>query len=104
MIDPLAVDRQTIQAEVSRILDDMTRDWDFQYSGAIGGDTCLVADLGFQSIDFVMVIVSLEETFHRKNLPFESLLVKNGIFVGDVTVDQITEMLTKCLQRAEGGA
>lgn len=93
----MTFDAERIRDEVTGILGDMTRDWDFEYSEGICDKTRLVADLGCESIDFVMLIVSIEAAFHRKNLPFEDLLMKNGKFVGDVTVDQIVAMLEKCL-------
>jgi len=98
MSHPSSYDENAIRGQVVEVLEDMTRDWDRQYSEAICGQTRLVADLGCESIDFVMLIVSIEGVFQQKNLPFEALLTKNGRFVGDVTVDQITQMLVNALQ------
>jgi acyl carrier protein len=89
-------DENGIRAEVVRILEDM-RDWDFDFSGGIRGDTRLVADLRCDSYDFVMLIIDIEERFHRKNLPFEGLWTVNGQFTGDVSVDQIVGMLMQNL-------
>jgi acyl carrier protein len=90
-------DENTIRAEVLRILEDITNDLDFDFSGGICDHTRLVADLGWQSVDFAMLIISIEEAFKRKNLPFEPLWTVNGKFIGDVTVGQIVGMLVENL-------
>jgi acyl carrier protein len=100
MTQPVLIDKSEIRARVIHILEDITKDWDFDYAGPINEATRLIGDLGCESIDFVMLIVSIEGAFERKNLPFEGLLMKDGRFVGDVTVDQIVTML----QRELGGA
>ncbi len=67
--------RDTIQKEFVSILEDMTSDWDVDCDGGITLETRLIADLAFESIDVVQLIVAIEERFQRRDLPFEKLLM-----------------------------
>ncbi len=91
------LDKRSIEGEIIRILADMTRDWEVQFSGQISSQTYLVRDLGCESIDIVMLIVSIEQNFGRKGLPFEELLTVDGHYVNDFTVGDIVNFLTRVL-------
>jgi len=82
-----------ILGEVVRILEDITRDWDLEFEGGIGPQTHLIADLAFESIDVVQLVVALEERFGRRDLPFQEVLMAEGRYVDDLTVAQLTEFL-----------
>jgi len=82
-----------IAGSVLEILDDMTSDWDLDFSGGIGMDSLLIADLAFESIDVVQLVVALEERFDRRDLPFETLLMTDGRYVDDLAVHQIVDFL-----------
>jgi len=87
------VDSKTLLDDVTRILEDMTSDWDLDFSGGIGPETSLIADLAFESIDVVQLVVAIEERFARRDLPFEKLLMSDGRYVDDVRVSQIVSFL-----------
>jgi acyl carrier protein len=79
-----------------RILTDMTQDW--ETSGEpIGPQTKLIEDLGFESIDVVHLVVAIEEAVQRRDLRFEELLMSDGSYVEELTVDQIVDFLSKQL-------
>jgi acyl carrier protein len=84
---------ETILKDLIEILSDMTRDWDTDFSGGITGDTRLVADLGLESIDVVMLIGEIHRHYNRRNLPFERVLLKDGRYVDDVRVSALAEFL-----------
>jgi acyl carrier protein len=86
-------DRETTVDGVLRILGDMTKDWDTALNGPIGETTSLMTDLGFESIDMVMLIVAIEERFGRKGMPFESLFMIDGRYVEDVSVRELVDFL-----------
>lgn len=90
-------DRTTINAAVLEILKDLTADWDTDFSGDIGPDTRLIEDLAFESIDVVQLVVSLEGRFQRRDLPFEKLLMHDGRYVDDLTVQQLVDFLDTTL-------
>lgn len=85
---------ETITKDLIQILTDMTQDWDVDFSGGIGGQTRLVADLGFESIDVVMLIGEIHRHYNRRNLPFERLLLKDGGYVDDIRVSSLAEFLS----------
>jgi acyl carrier protein len=85
--------KEQIFQEVSRILADMTSDWDIDFSGGITPDTNIIADLQFESIDVVQFIVQLEGKFQRKDLPFERLLMVDERYRDDFTVQEVVDFL-----------
>jgi acyl carrier protein len=85
--------KEQIFQEVSRILTDMTSDWDIDFSGGITPDTHIIADLQFESIDVVQFIVQLEAKFQRKDLPFEKLLMVTERYRDDFTVQEVVDFL-----------
>lgn len=89
---------ETITKDLIQILTDMTQDWDVDFSGGISGQTRLVADLGFESIDVVMLIGEIHRHYNRRNLPFERLLLKDGGYVDDIRVSSLAEFLSVELQ------
>ena len=89
--------REVIVAKVVRVLCDMTSDWDIEFFGEIGPHTHIISDLEFESIDVVQFIVQIEETFGRKDLPFEKLLMINGRYRDEMTVQEVVDFLHKHL-------
>jgi acyl carrier protein len=87
------ISKEQIFQEVSRILADMTSDWDIDFSGGITPDTNIIADLQFESIDVVQFIVQLEGKFQRKDLPFERLLMVDERYRDDFTVQEVVDFL-----------
>lgn len=98
-----ATNRAAIEGVVLQILKDLTADWDADYAGEIGPDTLLIADLDFESIDVVELVVSLEGRFARRDLPFEKLLMTDGRYVEDLTVRQVVDFLESELPKRQGG-
>jgi acyl carrier protein len=84
-----------ILAAVVEILREMTSDWDLELSGEIAPGSCLVADLGFESLDVVMLIVELEERFDRTDLPFGDLLLVDGALIADLSVADLSLFLSR---------
>lgn len=83
--------------ELVAVIEDLTSDWDTGFSGSIGPETRLIGDLGFESIDVVHLIVTLEERFQRQDLPFESLLMRGGRYVSDLRVGELSTFLQTSL-------
>jgi acyl carrier protein len=88
---------ESVQAGVIAILEDLTKEWDTGFSGRINGETSLMRDLTFESIDIVMLIVAIEERFGKKGLPFEKLLMLDGRYVDDVRVRELVAFLSENL-------
>jgi acyl carrier protein len=60
--------REAVLKTVIEVLEDMTSDWDLEFSGKISEDTRLVGDLAFESIDVVHLIVMLGEAYQEKDI------------------------------------
>jgi acyl carrier protein len=90
-------DRDSIVAEVLRIVQHMTSDWELESIDPIVPSTRLVADLAFESLDIVQLVVAIQESFHRRDLPFEHLLLVNGQYVDDLTLTQVVDFLMEHL-------
>ncbi len=88
-------DQKHLLAEISAILQSMTADWDNGYSEGVTWDTRLIGDLMFESIDIVQFIVAIEERFDCHELPFERLLMADGRYVEELTVDNIVAFLSE---------
>ncbi len=77
------------------LLEDFTQDWDTEPDAAMNGDTRLLADLGFESIDIIQLTVALEETFGLRKVPFDQLLMQDGRYVDDLSLRQIASFLQR---------
>lgn len=86
-----------LEADLVEILTDMTSDWDIEFSGDIGPETRLMADLAFESIDVVQLVVAIEAHVQRRQLHFEHLLMVDGRYVQELQVKQIVDFLDKTL-------
>ncbi len=89
--------RDELLRDLLGILGDLTSDWDTEFSGTIGADTRLIADLAFESIDVVQLIVAIEERYRRRDLPFEELLMVDGRYVEEIRVGELVEFLHRRL-------
>jgi acyl carrier protein len=87
------IDKETIRNDVIRILSDMTQEWDMGFSGPITGDSCLVAHLGFQSIDVVMLMSEIHRYYQGKKFPFELLFITKDGYVDDLRISVLVDFI-----------
>lgn len=99
-----AYGKDAILHGVTDILQNMTSDWDLEFSGAIGPATRLIADLAFESIDVVEFVVAIQSHFMRPSLPFEELLMEEGRYVDDLCVAEVVDFLVRCLSNDNGSS
>jgi acyl carrier protein len=85
--------RADVQATVINVVSDTVRDWDIDLPNGITPDTKLMDDLAFESIDVVQFAVAIEQAVGRKGLPFEKLFMKDGDYVDDVALKQVSDFL-----------
>ena|SRR5215472_781705 len=88
---------ETILQKIVHLLEDLTSDWDLELPNGIRAETRLIADLAFESIDVVQLIVVIQERFMRRDLPFEKLLMINGRYVEELRVEAVVDFLHKYL-------
>lgn len=85
-----------IHAKVIQVVQSVSEAQGYELDESIEPETCLVADLGFASLDFVQLVVDVEAAFARK-LGFQSLLVKSGQYVEDITVNELSAFVRQQL-------
>lgn len=91
--------RDELESGVCALLTDMTADWDLDSTEPINGETRLMADLAFSSIDVVQLVVGLEALVQRRQLHFEQLLMVDGRYVMELQVKQIVDFLMEQLAK-----
>jgi acyl carrier protein len=89
----LLFSEQKILNDLVKILQDMTADWDNDFSGSIDSETKLIEELGFESIDIVQFIVAVEEHFQRRGLPWEEVFMLDGRYVDEIKVGDTLQLL-----------
>lgn len=93
------VSRDVILTDVLSLLNQLARDW--EYSGEITPDTWLFADLGFESIDAVILASFVQEHYGRP-FPFPQLLADIG--QRDIKDLRISELVGFIHQHLNGAA
>lgn len=88
-----AANHDTILADLVEMLKNLTSDWDTGFSGEITGETRLMGDLAFESVDVVHLIVAIQERYGKHDIPFEKLIMENGRYVTDLQVSRIADFL-----------
>jgi acyl carrier protein len=83
-----------VRAQIVALVTDVAQDLDNRYDGEVTSDTRLVQELGFSSVDIISLVVAIEEHFQRRNLGFADLLMKDGRYVDDLSVDALATFVT----------
>lgn len=84
--------------DVLNLLNQLARDW--EYSGEITPDTFLFADLGFESIDAVILASFVQEHYGRP-FPFPQLLASIGQReVKDLRISELVDFIHQHLSTA----
>jgi acyl carrier protein len=96
--------QQAILDAVRSILHDLIADYDQDFSGEIGPQTWLSADLMLDSLTLVAMIVEIEGCFRCKGLPFDEILLVDGGYVEDIQVCQLVSFLDRHLNGPEASA
>jgi acyl carrier protein len=96
-----AVDQEVVMTDVLNLLNQLSRDW--EYSGVITPDTLLFGDLGFESIDAV-VLASLVQEHYGQPLPFPQLLAEVGQRdIKDLTIGELVRFVHQHLNGVSAG-
>jgi acyl carrier protein len=96
------VSRQSIVADLVKMIADITQDWDLDFGGGITEETRLVSELGFQSIDVVMLVGEIHKHYGRRNLPFEKLLMVDGRYAEEIRISEMADFLDRQLNGIAG--
>jgi acyl carrier protein len=84
-------EREDIEAYLLKVLQELVHDWDF--STSVGAETGLFSDLGFESLEAVVLGTAIQEHYQR-TMPFAELLVEVGQRkVRDLTVGELVRFV-----------
>lgn len=83
---------EAIMTKLVEIIEDLTQDWGLSPDLGISGKTSLVNDMEFASVDIIQLCVAIEQHYERK-IGFQDLLMKDGSYVSDLSVSQLTQYL-----------
>jgi acyl carrier protein len=90
--------RESILADVLELVNRLAKDW--EYSSEITVDTFLFADLGFESIDAVVLASFIQERYKRQ-FPFPELLAELGRRdVKDIRLGELIEFIHRHMNSA----
>jgi acyl carrier protein len=89
--------QDTTEKTVIAVVADLVQDWGLDLDAPIGASTKLVADLEFASVDIIQLCVALEQSYERK-LGFHDLLMRDGSYVGDLSIAQVAAHVDTKLQ------
>lgn len=89
----------TVENAVIEIVEDLIQDWGLDLDEGIDGKARLVYDLDFSSVDIIQLCVALEQHYERK-LGFQNLLMKDGSYVADLSLSQVSKFV---LGKLNGG-
>jgi acyl carrier protein len=89
----VSAQRSQIRDYVLRTLQELSRDW--EYSKDITEETGLFADLGFESLDAVVLGTSIQEHY-RRPMPFAELLADIGQReVRELTIGELVSFIER---------
>jgi acyl carrier protein len=89
-----------VQNQLTELVADIVRGWGYDMPDDTGPATRLVADLGFQSVDLVMLMLSIEAHWDVSGIPFERLLRIDGArYLDELSLGELARFLTNELGR-----
>jgi acyl carrier protein len=96
-----ALRKSTAIETVVAIVDDLTQDWGLDNEAPTDAETRLVADREFASVDIIQLCVALEQCYGRR-FGFQDLLMKDGSYIGDLTLGRLAAFVEFRLKNDEG--
>ena len=85
---------------VVAIVQDLTQDWGLENTAPPGANSLLAAELQFTSVDIIQLCVALEECYDRR-FGFQDLLMRDGSYVGDLSIGQLSAFVDTQLNKEE---
>jgi len=82
--------RQEILDYLLQKMGELTQDWD--YPDPVSPESKLFAELGFESLDAVVLCTAIQEHYHTP-MPFAELLAEIGQQQRDLSIDELTDFV-----------
>ena len=83
-------DRHEILAYILKTLEDLSKDWD--YANPVGPDSLLFTELGFESLDAVVLGTAIQEHYQVR-MPFAELLADIGQKQRDLSIGELVDFV-----------
>jgi len=101
-MDMTQVNKESVYKDIIGILDKLSEDW--EYSEEITPDTYLIDDLGFESIDLVVLGTTIEKLY-KEPLPFAQFFVEVGQReVRDICLGELVDFVFRNLNGMSGSS
>ncbi len=84
---------KTVEKVLAEIVEDLVQDWGLDLDEGITEKTLLVNELEFASVDIIQLCVAIEQHYEQK-IGFQDLLMKNGSYISDLSIAQLTDFVT----------
>ncbi|MDA7422045.1 acyl carrier protein [Tritonibacter multivorans] len=82
------------ETAVYEILTEFAEEWGLD-DLELTGSTTLKCDMGFESTDIMQLFLGLQEAFPSVKIPFQNLIMTDGKFVEDVTVQEVIAFVNR---------
>lgn len=96
----MTVATSDVEAIVFEVIEELLDTIDTDFEDELSSSALLVADVGFSSIDFVQMIVSIEEKLGAK-IGFQDMLMSDGKYVEDLSVGQVVDFTVNRLNNPQ---
>lgn len=87
-----------VEATVIGLVEELIQDWGLELEGPVVRETRLAKELDFVSVDFIQLLVAIEQHYGRK-LGFQDLVMEDGRYVSDLKISQIVDFVGNALKR-----
>lgn len=88
----MTVKIELIKSDIVEIITDLVQDWGVDLNGGLTGQTQLVADLEFASVDVIQLCVAIEH-YYERTFAFQNLLMNDGKYISDLSINQMATYL-----------
>ena len=93
----MACEKEAVKTVLIEIVEDLVQDWGLDLDGPINGETRLVNDLNFASVDIIQLCVAVEEHYGRK-MKFQDLLMQDGSYLRDLGLSRMGAFVAERLE------
>jgi acyl carrier protein len=96
-----AYSKSAIKKDLIGMVSLMMEDCETEYPDPVSDHTNLITDLGFSSIDIVMLVGAIHRRYGRSEIPFEQLFPSTEEAVRNATIGVLTGFLFEYLNLSD---